>query len=139
MIARVRPASAATGMLTEIVDALDVTAAHRLLSGGEASEFRALRDTLPEGWVLEFRPDAAMAWIAFVYQADAPRSTPMFTVFRWDDRVGLFTQWLDGSASSALVFTELWPILDLILHSIFTFMQINLVTVPAGNGTHTQH
>jgi len=96
----------------------NVPAVYALLSSAEASEFGALSTTLPEGWVMELRPEAGMAWVVFVYEADAPRNSPMFTVCRWDDGVGMFAQWMDGSASSAMAFTELRPILELILNRI---------------------
>lgn len=110
-----------------------------LLSSDEASEFGALSNTLPEGWVVELQPEAGMAWVAFVYEADAPRSSPMFTVCRWDDRVGMFVQWIDGSASSAMAFTELWAIFELIPNRIFTFTQAHLATVPTEGWANTQH
>lgn len=110
-----------------------------LLSGGEASQLAALRSSLPEGWVVELKPEAGMAWVAFVFQADAPRSRPMFTVCRWDDRVGLFVQWMNGSASSAAAFTELWPILKLILSDIFASTQAHLATVPTEGWDTNQH
>ncbi len=110
-----------------------------LLSSDEASEFEALGDALPAGWVLQLRPDPGMAWVAFVFQADAPRSRPMFTVCRWDNRVGLFVQWMDGSVASAMAFTELWPILDLILSSIFASTQVHLATVTTEGWDVTQH
>ena len=101
-----------------------------LPSGDEASQLGALRAALPERWVLELRADATMAWVALVYQAKAPRSSPMFTVCRWDDRVGLFVEWMDGSAAAATAFMELAPILKLILGSIFAFTQAHVTTVP---------
>lgn len=110
-----------------------------LLSRDEASQFRALRNTLPDGWVAELQPEAGMAWAAFVYQAEAPRSSPMFTVCRWDDRAGVLVQWMDGSASSAMAFTELWPILELIQNGIFASMQAHLATVPTEDWAKTQH
>jgi len=110
-----------------------------LLASDEASEFKALRTALPVGWVAELQPDPGMAWVAFVYRADAPRSRPMFTICRWDERVGLFVQWMNGSASSAMVFTELWPILELILSSIFASTQKNLATVTTEGWDATRH
>ena len=112
---------------------------HSLLSGDEASEFEVLSNTLPEGWVMERQSQAGMAWVAFVYNADAPRSSPMFTICRWHDREGMFVQWLDGSASSATAFTELWPTLDPILNRIFAFTQAHLANVPTEGWTDTQH
>ncbi len=126
-------------MLTENIDISGAAAVRPSLSNDEASQFGALRDALPEGWVVELQPEAGMAWAAFIYQADAPRSRPMFTVCRWHDRVGLYTQWLDGSASSAMAFTKLWPILDLILSGIFAYTQAHLATVPTEGWANTQH
>lgn len=63
----------------------------------------------------------------------------MFTICRWHDRMGMFVQWLDGSASSATAFTELWPILELILGRIFAFRQAHLATVPTEGWANTQH
>jgi hypothetical protein len=107
-----------------------------LLSEDEASQFRALRAALPTGWVAELQPEAGMAWLAFVYQADAPRSRPMFSVCRWDDGVGLFTQWMDGSACMAMAFTELWPVLEQILDDTLACTQPHREAVPAPTGMH---
>ena len=126
-------------MLTGNADRLGAAAARPLLSSDEASEFEALRTALPEGWVVELQSDPGMAWVAFVHWADAPRGRPMFTVCRWDDRVGLFAQWMDGSASSAAAFTELWPILELILSGIFASTQGHLTTVPTEGWDTTRH
>ncbi len=112
-----RPNHVAT--LTGTTETSAAAPAGPLVSRDEPSQLGALRDTLPEGWIMELQPDAEMVWVAFVYQADAPRSRPMFTVCRWSDRVGLFAQWMDGSRSSATAFAELWPILELILDGIF--------------------
>lgn len=101
-----------------------------LLSEGEAAQFAALRTALPEGWVAELQAEAGMAWLALIYDADAPRSRPMFTVCRWDDRVGLLAQWMNGTACSATAFTELWPILELVLDGILSSPQACLATVP---------
>ncbi len=101
-----------------------------LLSSDEAAQFAALRSILPEGWVAELRADAGMAWVAFVYDAEAPRSRPMFTVCRWEDRVGLLAQWMNGAACSATAFTELWPILELVLDGILASLQEHLAIVP---------
>jgi len=108
-----------------------------LLSEDEAAQFAALRTTLPEGWVAELQADAGMAWVAFIYDADAPRSRPMFTVCRWDDRVGLLAQWMNGAACSATAFTELWPILELVLDGILVSLQAHPATVPT-RGTLSQ-
>lgn len=110
-----------------------------LLSRDEAAQFAALRTILPEGWVAELQADAGMAWVAFVYDAAAPRSRPMFTICRWDDRVGLLTQWRNGTACSATAFTELEPILDLVLDGILTSMQPHLAAVPTRGWVGTQH
>ena len=110
-----------------------------LLSRDEAARFGALRDTLPEGWVVELQVDAGMAWVAFVHKAAAPRSGPMFTICRWHDRVGLFAQWPDGCSCSAVAFTELWPVLELVLDGIFTATQAQLTTVPTANWANTRH
>lgn len=63
----------------------------------------------------------------------------MFTICRWDDRMGLFVQWMNGSASSAMVFTELWPILELTLSSIFASTQRYLATVTTEGWDATRH
>ena len=126
-------------MLTENIGISGAAVVHPPLSSDEASQFGALRDALPEGWVVELQPEAGMAWAAFIYQVDAPRSRPMFTVCRWHDRAGLYARWMDGSASSAMAFTELWPILDLILSGIFAYTQAHLATVPTEGWANTQH
>jgi len=126
-------------MLTENTGITSAAAVHPLLSSDEVSQFGALRTTLPEDWVVELQAVAGMAWAAFVYQADAPRSRPMFTVCRWDDRLGMFVQWMDGSASSAFAFTELWPILDLIASDIFALTQAHLANVPTEGWANTAH
>jgi len=126
-------------MLTGNIELSGMAAGHALLSSDEASQFGALRDALPKGWVVDVQADPAMAWAAFVYQADAPRSRPMFTVCRWDDRVGLFAQWVDGSACSAMAFTELWPILELIRGDVFASTQAHLATVPPEEWANTHH
>ena len=110
-----------------------------LLSKDEAAQFAALRTILPEGWVAELQADAGMAWVAFVYDAEAPRSRPMFTICRWDDRVGLLAQWVDGAACSAMAFTELEPILELVLDGILASMQPHLATVPTRGWAGTPH
>jgi len=91
----------------------------------------ALKRILPDSWVVELQADPGMAWAAIVCQAETPRSQPMFTVCRGSDRVALFVQWIGGSASSAVAFTELWPVLELIPSDIFAFTQTYLATVPA--------
>ena len=126
-------------MLTENTDVPGVASTDLLLSNDEASQFGALERILPDGWVVELQADAWMAWAAFVYQADAPRSRPVFTICRWDDRVGLFTQWVNGSASSAMAFTELWPVLELVPDGIFAFTLTYLATVLTKDWTNTQH
>ena len=126
-------------MLTENTDVPGVASTDLLLSSDEASQFGALERILPNGWVIELQADPGMAWAAIVYQADAPRSRPMFTVCRWSDRVGLFVQWMNGSAASAVAFTELWPVLELIPNGIFKFTQTHLVTVATKDWTNTQH
>ena len=79
-------------MLTERSGNAGDVPAYALLSSDEASQFGALTKSLPEGWVVELRPDPDIVWVAFVYQADAPRSSPLLTVCRRDDRVGLYVQ-----------------------------------------------
>ena len=110
-----------------------------LLSTGEACQLGALQDSLPEGWVLEVKAAADMAWVAFVFCAQCPRSRPMFTLCRWSDRVGLFVQWMDGTASSVAAFTDLEPILELIPSDIFASTKRQLATVPAEGWTSTRH
>ena len=100
-------------------DALSTTATD-LLSQDEAARFGALKDTLPEGWVVELQAaGAGMAWVAFVHKAATPRSGPMFTVCRWSDRVGLLARWNEDRVCSAVAFSELWPVLELIVDGIF--------------------
>lgn len=110
-----------------------------LLSRNEAAQFAALRTILPEGWVAELQADAGMAWVAFVYDTEAPGSRPMFTICRWDDRVGLLAQRINEAACSAVAFTELEPILELVLDGILTSMQPHLAAVPARGWAGTQH
>lgn len=98
-----------------------------------------MRTILPEGWVAELQADAEMAWVAFVYDAEAPRSRPMFTICRWDDRVGLLAQWMNGAACSVVAFTDLEPILELVLDGILFSMQPHLAVVPTGDWAGTQH
>ena len=109
------------------------------LSRDEAARFGALRDTLPEGWAVELQAGTGMAWVAFIHKADAPWSGPMFTVCRWVDRVGLFAQWPDDCSCSAVAFTELWPVLELILDGIFTATQAQLTTVSTAHWASTRH
>ena len=63
----------------------------------------------------------------------------MFTICRWDDRVGLLAQWVNGEACSAMAFTELEPILELVLDGILTSMQPHPVAVPNKGQAGTQH
>ena len=109
------------------------------LSRDEAARFGALRDTLPEGWAVELKVNAGMAWVAFIHKADAPWSGPMFTVCRWHDRVGLFAQWPDDCSCSAVAFTELWPVLEQILDGIIAATQAQLTTVPTASWADTRH
>ncbi len=88
---------------------------------------------------MEFKADVEMAWTAFIYCEDAPRSRPLFIVCRWSDHMGLFVQWMDGSAASAIVFTELSPVLDLIPSGIFACAEARLATVPPTNWADTSH
>jgi len=60
----------------------------------------------------------------------------MFSICRWDDGVGLFTQWMNGSACSAMAFTELWPILELILNDTSACPPVQLAT---DSWADTQH
>jgi len=126
-------------MLAENTGLPGAASADPLLSSDEAARFGALRDTLPEGWTVELQAGAGMAWAAFVYKADAPRSRPMFTVCRWDDRVGLFARWVDGRTCSAMAFTELWPVLELVLDGVFAATQAHLATVPTAGWADTRH
>jgi len=126
-------------MLAENIGMLSVVSADRLLSRDEAARFEALRDTLPEDWVVDLQADAGMMWVAFVYKGSAPRSGPMFTVCRWDDRVGLFAQWPGDGICSVVAFTELWPILELVLDGIFTATATHPATKSAAGWTDTQH
>lgn len=98
-----------------------------------------MRDTLPEGWVVEVQAAAGMTWVAFIHKADAARSGPMFTVCRWSDRVGLLVRWEEGRVCSAAAFTELWPVLDLVLENIFAAMQARLATVATEGWADTRH
>ena len=63
----------------------------------------------------------------------------MFTVCRWSDRVGLLVRWEEGWVCSAAAFTELWPVLELILDGIFTVTQARLATVPTEECAKTRH
>lgn len=111
-----------------------------MLLSEEAAQFRALRDALPEGWVVELHADdPSVAWVAFVYKAGAPKRGPIFTVCRWSDRVGLFTQWMDGYVSCPMAFTELGSTMELILDGIFAATQAQLRTVPTEGWTNTRH
>lgn len=118
--------------------AVDVPA-QALLSSDEASQFGALKRSLPEGWLVELRPDPDIVWVAFVYQADASRSSPLFIVCRRDNRVGLFMQWMGEAPPATMVFTNLWPTLELISRSVFAFMHMSLVTVPTEGWDVVQH
>ncbi len=110
-----------------------------LISTDEARQLGILRKSLPEAWVLEVKAAADMAWVAFVFCAQCPRSRPMFTLCRWSDRVGLFVQWMDGTASSVAAFRDLEPILELIPSDIFASTKKQLATVPAEGWTSTRH
>ena len=126
-------------MLTEHSGNANNVQAYTLLSSDEASHFNALKRSLPEGWVVELRPNPDAVWVAFVYQADAHRSSPLFTVCRRDDRVGLFVQWMGEAPPATMVFTNLWPTLEFILQSVFAFLQVSLVTVPTEGWDDVQH
>jgi len=126
-------------MPTENASMPGSAAVHPSLSSDEASQLGALKDALPGGWVVALQAEAGMAWLAFIYQADTPRGRPMFSVCRWDDGVGLFTQWMNGSACSAVAFTELWPILELILNDTFACTQAHPATMPTDDWVNTQH
>lgn len=110
-----------------------------LLSTDEAVLFQSVKDNLPEGWVVDFEADADMAWIAFVYCAEAPRSRPMFTVCRWSDRLGLLAQWMDGTACSAFAFDDLEPVTSFILSGILEFAEESHAIVLAHAGTDMMH
>lgn len=116
-----------------------ITSETPLLSKAEASQLEALQDSLPEGWMLEVKANADMAWVAFVFCAQCPSRRPMFTLCRWSDRLGLFVQWMDGTASSAATFTDLEPILDLIPNGIFAATEKQLVTMSTEGWASTQH
>ncbi len=126
-------------MLTENSTERTASSAALLLSQAEGTLFGELMDNLPEGWVVDIEADAGMAWVAYVHCAEAPRSRPLFTVCRWSDRVGLFVQWTEGSTSSTVDYTELWPILDLIRSSIFASTVVHLATVSTEGWCNTQH
>jgi hypothetical protein len=110
-----------------------------LLSSDEAALFQSMKDNLPEGWVVDFEADADMAWIAFVFCAEAPRSRPMFTVCRWSDRLGLLAQWMDGTACSAFAFHDLEPVTSFILDGISEYADAHQVNVRAHGGADTRH
>jgi len=63
-------------MLTENAGMPGAATVRPSLSSDEASQLRALRDALPGGWVVALQAESGMAWLAFVYQADAPRAGP---------------------------------------------------------------
>lgn len=126
-------------MLTEHSGNAGDISARALLSSDEASQFGALRRSLPKGWVIELRPDPDSVWVAFVYQADAPSSSSLFTVCRHDDRVGLFVQWMGKAPPATMAFTNLWPTLEVISKSVFAFMHMSLVTVPTEGWDVVQH
>ncbi len=63
----------------------------------------------------------------------------MFAIHRWDDRVGLLVRRMNGCASSAMAFAELWPVLELVLDGIFAAAQARLATVPTGEWANTRH
>jgi len=88
---------------------------------------------------LDLQGHVGMAWATFVHKADAPKSRPMFTICRWSDRVGLFAQWEEGRPCSATAFSELCPVLELILDGIFAATQACLAVVPTEGWATTQH
>lgn len=110
-----------------------------LLSESEATLFEGLKDNLPAGWVVEFQDDAEMAWVAFVYCAEIPRSKPMFKVCSWSDRLGLLAQWMDGTACSAFAFDDLIPVTSFILDGISEFVGEHHATVVAHAESDTMH
>ncbi len=117
----------------------DAAPASLLISEGDATLFEGLKDNLPAGWVVDFEANAGMAWVAFVYCAEAPRSKPMFTVCRWIDRLGLLAQWMDGTAYSAFAFEELEPVTSFILAGICDHAEehhANLVVHAAADTMH---
>lgn len=127
----------------ENIDAPGAASADLLPSRDEAAQLAALRVILPEGWAVALQAEAGMAWAAFVHDADAPRSWPLFTICRWNDCVGLFTRWIDGSTCSTTAFTELGPVLELILElildSIFAAMQEQRATVATEGWANIRH
>ena len=125
--------------MTQGIGAFGAISTDLLLSADEAARLAALRSTLPKGWALDLQAQAGMAWAAFVHKADAPGSRPMFTICRWSDRVGLLAQWEESRLCSAIAFSELWPVLELILDGIFTATQACLATVPTEGWAKTQN
>ena len=123
-------------MLTEAIPWPDLAV---LLVRDEAILFEGLKCHLPEGWVLDVRAESMTAWVAILAQLDAPRNAPMFVICRGSDRVGLLVDWVDGAAYPAVVFAELWSILDMIASGIFAFNQAHLANVSTEGWANTQH
>lgn len=125
--------------MTQDIGVLGAASADLLLSADEAVRLTALRGALPKGWALELQAQAGMAWAAFVHKAEAPGCRPVFTICRWSDRVGLLAQWEEARLCSAVAFSELWPVLELILDGVFAATQACLATVPTEGWTKTQN
>lgn len=123
-------------VLTEAIPWPDLAVS---LMRDEAILFEGLKGNLPEGWALDLRAESVTAWVAILSQVSAPRNGPMFIICRSSDRVGLLVEWVDGSAYPAIVFAELWSILDMVESGIFTFNQACLANVPTEGWANTQH
>jgi hypothetical protein len=104
----------------------------------EGMLFEALKDNLPDGWVVSLEAGAGTGWVVVVHRSDASKGAPRFTVCRWHNCVGLFVRWMDDSASS-IVFTELSPVIDLIPSSIFAVAEASLATVRTASWAETRH
>ncbi len=126
-------------MLTERSGSVDHIPAYALLSIDEASQFEALKRSLSTVWLVELRPNPDIAWVAFVYRADAPKGSPLSTVCRRDDRVGLFVQWMGEAPPATALFTNLRPTLELVSEGVFAFLQVSLVTVATEGWDDVQH
>lgn len=123
-------------MLTEAISWPDLAV---LLVRDEAILFEGLKGSLPEGWVLDLCAESVTAWVAILSQVDAQRDGPMFIICRCSDYVALLVDWVNGPACTAVVFAELWSILDMVESGIFTFNQARLANVSTEGWTNTQH